>query len=389
METSKITLVPGLSGLNNLGNTCYLNSVLQPLAHTKPFLQYLLNNKYNDNLKDNIIKKLIGKTEIKEIKKEKYEEEYNKTMTVSMYKLFDCMWREICTVSPKTIKTNIATLNDMFAGNSQHDSQEILCYILDSIHEETKCSVKIIPKWTEEMKQFIETCEEYKKTSNNNIAEYIKEHRREHVYYSGMLYYERYIKNSYSIITKLFTGLFYTKTECLECGNISNAFDPFVTISLGINSSNNLEECLKSYSEEEHLKGDDLYKCSCCNKMVEAKKRIYIWESPEILIIHLKRFLVRNGSITHKLDKSINIPLEGLELKDNYVENNNISIKYNLYAVTAHTGNCNGGHYVSYIKNGIDNYWYRMNDEMVYRETESIENKINTSAYILYYNKVN
>ena len=41
----------GLCGFNNMGNTCYMNSVIQLIIHSRIFINFLLceNNPYNDN----------------------------------------------------------------------------------------------------------------------------------------------------------------------------------------------------------------------------------------------------------------------------------------------------------------------------------------------------
>ena len=40
----------GLTGLANLGNTCFINSTIQCLSHTKSFNDYLNTNNYKDKL---------------------------------------------------------------------------------------------------------------------------------------------------------------------------------------------------------------------------------------------------------------------------------------------------------------------------------------------------
>jgi ubiquitin carboxyl-terminal hydrolase 8 len=384
-DKKSIKLVPGISGLVNLGNTCYLNAILQPLAHTVPFLIYMAEQKYMASLESNIP-----------------EKDREDTTSVCIDKLFQCMWREICTISPKKIKDKIGVLSDIFAGNSQNDSQEVLGYILDSIHEETKYKVNLTYNYSENVRLFItkyqhlEKCKEKQikdqldiSVVNMQLEQLINANRNEYTYYCAAKYWEKYVSNSYSIITDLFTGLFYTRTACNKCGNISEAFDPFVTLSIEIKTetSSSLEECLTHYSKEELLKGEDSYSCTKCKEKVEANKRIHIWEAPEVLIIHLKRFVGSGGKITRKINTEVKIPFSDLELKDNYVNFNKISGKYRLYAVTAHNGNSGGGHYIAYTKNAIDDNWYSFNDESVYLEDESLQDIFNTSAYILYYIK--
>ena len=56
---------------------------------------------------------------------------------------------------------------------------------------------------------------------------------------------------------------------------------------------------------------------------------------------------------------------------------------YDLYGVSNHFGNLNGGHYTAYVKNCVDKKWYAMNDSVVEELSES--HIVTNAAYLLFY----
>jgi malate synthase len=75
-------------------------------------------------------------------------------------------------------------------------------------------------------------------------------------------------------------------------------------------------------------------------------------------------------------------PLENLDMSPYIKGYEKDKYKYNLYAVSNHSGGMGGGHYWSYIKN-IDNNWYKFNDNVV--STITKENVVSETAYCLFY----
>lgn len=381
-----------VSGLSNLGNTCYMNAALQCLQATYPLSGYLLKKKYEKSLTENK-KRILGEKIRKQnnlqtsdpvtIERSNFDIEYNTSVTFQLHKLINAMWSEGQEIGPKTFKKIIGYHNQIFKGYDQNDSQEFLSCVLDLIHEELKTEMvaKInFPKNLDELYKHMQSLEERKEL--NELLELRKAHHSETTYIDSIRYLQKHISHEHSIITDLFMGLYYTEVKCLSCETISQSFNPFYILSLPISDDASLEKCIAEFSLEEKLEDKNQYRCSKCNILVDALKKTTIWKMPEILIIQLKRFLVvtdRGRTGMKKINSLISTP-ENL-LLENYSQN----INYNLYGLVQHTGSLKGGHYVSCTKNPFNHKWYHNNDSRV-NEINDISKEINTpDNYIMFY----
>lgn len=145
-----------------------------------------------------------------------------------------------------------------------------------------------------------------------------------------------------------------------------------------------LDDCLKVNSEMEQLGQRDQWYCPRCKTHVCAFKQCCIWSSPEILIIHLKRFGY-NRLGREKVTTYVDFPISNLDLSDYMVQAPEDHMLYDLFAISCHTGGLGGGHYYTYAKNCEDNKWYCFNDSSV---THVQEKEIRTSnAYLLFYQR--
>jgi ubiquitin carboxyl-terminal hydrolase 20/33 len=157
---------------------------------------------------------------------------------------------------------------------------------------------------------------------------------------------------------------------------------------IGGSTDPTIEECLDGFTKSEHLVGDNQYSCDICRKKTDAEKKTFIWNTPERLIIHLKRFK-NDGVHTMKVNTFISYPITDLSLSNNMAPYAKKDIKYDLYGVVHHSGNLMGGHYIAYTKNPINNLWYEFNDDdVVYVEPKEVDSEvISKGAYILFYKK--
>ena len=165
-----------------------------------------------------------------------------------------------------------------------------------------------------------------------------------------------------------------------------------------------LNDCIKTYCTQETLTDSERWECSACHKRVCAEKKLSISKTPDILIIHLKRFRVDQSSYgrieTVKNHEKVVFPcgMEELNLKpflapgvdDAFVSENIRSTKYNLYAVAQHHGQTmRFGHYTAVAQNQLTKQWTKFNDSYTdnIRKENVYSKVVNSNAYVLFYQR--
>ena len=183
----------GLTGIINIGNTCFMNSAIQCLSNCFQLTKFFLTNLYLSEINTENKLGSCGKIakSYKDLLKQlwKGDEEY---------------------VYPNKFRDIFIQYEKKFSGYGQHDSNEFLIFLLDKLHEDLN---RISDK------QYIE----------------IKEKRENETELQASLrWWNFHLKRENSIIVNLFHGQYRNKVICCQCEKTSITYDPFMILSLPI-----------------------------------------------------------------------------------------------------------------------------------------------------------
>jgi len=147
-----------------------------------------------------------------------------------------------------------------------------------------------------------------------------------------------------------------------------------------------LQSCIEAFTESETLSESDAWYCSSCKDFKCATKKLDLYSSPDILIIHLKRFSYTRQH-RDRINTLVQFPPDNLDIT-NYVldpESKKDAI-YKLYAVSNHMGGMGGGHYTAYAKNLKNEQWYHLDDTRA-TQVHDLSHIVSPAAYVLYYTR--
>ncbi|KAG7197506.1 hypothetical protein KM043_007185 [Ampulex compressa] len=335
------TVQPGVTGLKNLGNSCYMNSIVQCLSNTTRLTKYFTDNQYTDDLS---LAREAGPRRGQVVEE--------------VAQVVKALWRgQYKSISPHDLKVAVGQYKLQFESYEQQDSHEFLTFLLEWMHNDLR--------------------KEYR-TKEKNLSAAEKE-------------WDKSIACKKSVISDLFFGLLRSTITCTFCKEASTTYETFnsLTVSLPQTSRCTLNECIQTFVTGQKVLG---WKCPKCQVARKATKKFDFVKLSPIIVIHLNRF-GESGGWLEKRNTAVDFPLIGLDLRPYLVHDEKVSssnhgfrnYSYALYAMSNHYGTMDGGHYTAFCRNSVQNKWYKYDDQTVTEVSQSHVRSQNTSAYLLFY----
>lgn len=383
-------LVPGRTGLRNLGNTCWANAVVQALSNTVPFRQYLLELHRDGRWKEKLMERESNRMEdvpgtrpnfsttsmrLRSQAKEDLCHESNGAadevlLSLEVRNLLKDLWSgKWVLVSPTSLIAAIWNVLPAFKGFRQHDAHEFFLFLVERINQETmRAGVPV---------------DDFKSNTSGHV--FNKTGCRMQTGSSGLL-------------QETFCGATETVVTCVHCGRVSTREEPFTEISLdfpqeeqnGVRGERRrmegqkmrLESCLQYFARETDLPD---YCCEGCGRL-GATRQVRISKLPEVLCFHVQR-LIWTAVKQEKITRHVEPPLSGLCMQPYCTSSIGSEFwQYDMVALITHKGHSFGtGHYECFCFNSVKNLWYLFNDSRVKECTKA--DVVEAEAYMIIYIK--
>ena len=240
---------PGLTGLRNLGMTCYMSAIIQCLSNTKELYTYF-------------------------VLKQKHESEINQfskfgsrgELTEELAEVLKALWSgQYKSIAPRDLKNAVSCHMPSFMGCEQQDSHEFLTMLLEKLHYDLNQANEVAP---------------VQLTPDLPIHVAIPK------------FWNNHLQRNDSLVSKTFEGLLLSTLICRHCLYESHTYETFTCLSLPIPSEQkcSLQDCLREeFTKTEKL--ETTWDCDRCKAKRMADRRIQLCKLPAILVIHLKRFV--------------------------------------------------------------------------------------------------
>ena len=361
--------------MTNLGNTCFVNAVLQILLKCPPVALFFLTDKHNRF-------ECMAHAE-----RRGGDALCNPCLACEMDLLFtQCFSGKQQPVSPHTFLHVLWATAESFAGYEQQDAHEFLTALLAAIDNGIKSSPPMARPAMAVQGYDNKPIVSGSSSSNSN-------------------------NGTPAELARLFTGILRSDVTCLQCKRKSTKFDEFHDVSIDLSRivggggaddaddsyHSSLAACLKAFTRSERLGFSERCWCTNCNSLQDSAKQLSFHRLPPVLCFHLKRFRhsAQKSVPPTKIEAFIDFPLHSLDMGAHTSQNVCAATAggsdgsaeplperlYDLFGVAEHHGGMSNGHYTAYVRSQAE--WFLCDDTLVAPADESSVR--NCKAYLLFY----
>lgn len=330
-----------LQGLQNMGNTCSINTMIQCLGHCDTFRKFLLEE-------TNLFRK---------------KENYKFSIGDELRMICKQLWIDKDSLTPiRFLKALQETLGkDFQIGREQMDLTEVWMILIQNLLEESH---------------------EPSFVSINTQACSYSDSMLEFFHKEAVEQWIKHSKETCSPLLDLIQGVQIQQIQCKKCSKLYHNVEPFQCSYLELPNKEelHLKDCIEKVLEIDTV---DHWKCDACQQS-NNEKVVRFWKLPKIWVLILKRF---NG--TKKLHTPVTIPYEFYYPTGFEMSSLSSSGKYQLKAIGNHYGSLYGGHYNAICKNECEEHPWCLYDDLSItsiKEILPILNK-NRHAYALFYER--
>ena len=335
---TKVVSLPHKIGLQNIGQTCYMNASLQCLTNIQSLSDELLQMHSQNKINTNQHPLTFAYTNL----------------------LYEFKTTHQSYIIPKSFKEVLEVLNPLFKGNQAADAKDLIFFIIERLHQELKPPEISLNNFNQIdfMQQEIEARNE--ELTRQKFLNELK------------------LKNT-SIISKTFHGIQRSVMKCEGCGNVKYSFQNFNILNfilkkikedkknqfgefLPNNYILNLLDCFDSENKLEKLEGENMIYCNSCKALKRGSIKQDIYRLPKILVIVLNR-----GKNNQDFREEFKLEeILDLENQCTIICNPQAYKKYFLCGIVTHLGESgSNGHFISYFRNSLDQNFLCYNDASV------------------------
>lgn len=325
-----------MQGLVNLGNTCYINTLVQCIGHVDSLREWVL-----------------ARSESAEFTKE-------------LQHILKLIWAEEKSLLPRRFVTNMQKIFELDYGE-QHDLCEVMLRVLDRISfEDTTDLVSI--------------------EDHANVRGMGQGGPMDVLYKMAVMSWKQYHPRGFRTFDAVVEGLQVHQVQCMECKRCYHNFEPFMILNVDLMKATHLQDAIQQAFGTEELQE---WSCDYCKKVQHAEKTVRVWQFPQVITIVLKRFaMLEDKGQFHKVQAPIHIPyVIDFDQESTIRGVGGMETKFQLRSMGLHHGSMNSGHYTCVAQH--KNKWIHY-DDMNIAEVQDMDSfcRENSLAYVLIYERV-